>query len=430
MRGKPVTTCCVLLLSTLLAGQTATPAEGNLQAEVRRLVRQLDSPQLAVREAAEANLLERGPAILAWLPTTGRASAEVQLRLGRVRQKLQQQAAEASVKTSTITLHADAMPLAKVLEAFRQQSGNAILDDRRQFGQLVTNPTLKVHFDNAPFWSALDQVLDQAGLTHYPFSEQQAIHIVAASGASPAPRVGRACCTGPFRIEPIHILARRNLRQADGTLVVTLEVAWEPRLRIIALLQRMADIAAVDGHGDRLSVADDEAQLEVPVGGGASAVKFDVSLRLPSRETREIANLKGRLQAVIPGKIETFRFNRLSGVKNAEQRIAGVTVTLAQVRKRGKAWEVFLRVRFDDAGDALASHRTWIFDNPAYLEGPDGKPIAPDGYETTRQGKNEVGIAYLFAVDRPLEELSFVYKTPGTIMTGEYSYELKNLKLP
>ena len=55
-----------------------------------------------------------------------------------------------------------------------------------------------------------------------------------------------------------------------------------------------------------------------------------------------------------------------------------------------------MTVRFDDAGDALASHRQWIFNNEAYLEGPDGKPIAYDSFETTAQGKNEVGMAYLF----------------------------------
>ena len=62
-------------------------------------------------------------------------------------------------------------------------------------------------------------------------------------------------------------------------------------------------------------------------------------------------------------------------------------------------------MRFDDAGDALASHRQWIFNNEAYLEGPDGKPIAYDTFETTAQGKNEVGVAYLFSTDRPLDRI-------------------------
>jgi len=70
------------------------------------------------------------------------------------------------------------------------------------------------------------------------------------------------------------------------------------------------------------------------------------------------------------------------------------------------------------------------FQQSAYLEGPDGKPLSYDSFETTAQDKNELGLAYLFRTDRPLDDLTFVYKTPGTIVTRAFDYELKNLKLP
>ena len=113
--------------------------------------------------------------------------------------------------------------------------------------------------------------------------------------------------------------------------MVTLEAAWEPRLRIISLMQRMADVRAVDERGDPLPVADREAQPEVPISGEATAVKLDLPLQLPPREVRQIASLKGKLLATIPGRIETFRFSKLADAKNVQQRIAGVTVTLEQV---------------------------------------------------------------------------------------------------
>ena len=76
-------------------------------------------------------MLKRGPAVLDLLPQPNdRTSAEVRQRLGRIRQKLQQRAAEAAAQSSTITLHADAMPLAKVLAEFSRQSGNTIVDER------------------------------------------------------------------------------------------------------------------------------------------------------------------------------------------------------------------------------------------------------------------------------------------------------------
>ena len=421
----------LVLVSSLLVGQTQAPGHEELGVEVRRLVRQLDASELAQREAAEAELVKRGPAVLDLLPLpSDHTSAEVRQRLGRIRQKLQQQVADAAARPSTITLHADAMPLSKVLAEFQRQSGNKIVDFRENFGQQRTDPSLKVNFEKKPFWPALDQLLDQAGLAIYPFGEEAVINVVTAPADKSKRRPARACYSGPFRFEPISAVARRDLRQSEGSLSVAIETAWEPRLRIIGLTQRMADVVALDERGRPLAVADREAQLDIPTSGEAVAVKLDLPLRLPSRDVRRIASLKGKLYAMIPGKTETFRFEKLRGAKNVERRIAGVTVTLEEVRKNNEAWEVRMRARFDDAGDALASHRTWIFNNEAFLEGPDGKPIAYDTYETIQQDKNEVGLAYLFTADPPLDKLTFVYKTPGSIVNRGFDYELKDIELP
>ncbi len=105
--------------------------------------------------------------------TTDRLPAEVQQRLGRIRQRLQQAAANAAAEASTITLHADAMPLGKILAAFAEQSGNAIVDYRRQFGQPATDPKLTIRFDKTPFWPALDRLLDEAQLTLYPYAQPE-----------------------------------------------------------------------------------------------------------------------------------------------------------------------------------------------------------------------------------------------------------------
>ncbi len=197
----------------------------------------------------------------------------------------------------------------------------------------------------------------------------------------------------------------------------------------------MADVTAVDRRGRPLPVADPQAQLETSPSSAASAMKLNLAFAPPSDDVRQIASLKGKLIATLPGRIETFRFRNLSAAKNVKHRIAGVTVTLEQVRKTThkaatETWEARIRVRFDDAGDALESHRTWIFDNAAYLEGPDGKPVSYGSYETTAQGENEVGVAFFFTVDKPIDRYSFVYKTPGSIITRGFDYELQDIPLP
>ncbi len=451
---------CLLLIGGLLAGQTAAMPDEALKNDVRRLVRQLDAPQLAQREAAEAELLKRGPTILGLLPTDGQAtSAEVQQRLGRIRQRLQLAAADSTARASLITLQADNLPLSQILAAFQQQSGNSITDYRRKFSQPVTDPKLTIQFDKTPFWPALDKLLDQAGMTLYPYGKPHTLNVVAALGNKELPRFGRASYSGPFRFEAVWVRAHRNLAKADDrALVVTINAAWEPRLQIITLLDRAADIRAEDDRGRPIPVWNNSVQNEIPVSmsgatgeqgkSNAAMVRLDPMFRLPPRDAQRIASLKGKLQATIAGKTETFRFGELGRANNVEQRIAGVTVSVEQVRKSNKAasdesphpnplpkgegiiWEVRMRARFDNAGDALASHRQWIFDNKAYLEGADKKPIRFDSYETTLQTKNEVGIAYFFKTDRPLDELTFVYQTPGAIINDSFTYELKDIPLP
>ncbi len=418
-----------LLLGCTLAAQAAG-ANDDLKLEVLALVRQLNATRLAQREAAEQELLKLGPQVLDLLPEVNdRTPAEVKQRLGRIRQKLQRAAAEAVASPSLITLNGDALPLSKVLAALQEQSGNKIVDFRKQFGQQVTDPKLTIQLDKTPFWQALDVVLSQAGLQVYAFGEQRAISLVGRDDALAAP-AEKASYAGPFRFQPLRIIAVRELQPPQSeSLRLVLSVGWEPRLKPIGLRQRMADLKVLDEHGKPLAVDDTQAELEVPARGQTSA-ELILLLKLPPREVKQIASLKGRLAAMLPGKIETFRFGDLTTAKKVEKRIAGVTVTLEQVRQNRSLWEVRMWVRFDEAGQALESYRGWILRNEAYLQGPDGKPVPYDSLEITGQTDDAVGIAYGFVLDAAPKKLQFVYKTPGVIVDTGFDYEIKDVRLP
>jgi hypothetical protein len=433
----------LLLGAVALAQASADVPGGDLAARVERLVRQLDAPQLAERNAAEEELATLGPDILRLLPQTAHAlSAEAELRLARIRLKLQQAQAAASLQPSRVTLHGEAMPLAKILAAIQEQTGNRIVDARPQATARLSDPKLKVDFHEVPFWRALDQVLDQAGLTIYPFGDDHAARAVPAVAAE-ALRSGRASYAGPFRFEVTSVLAQRDLRRAAqsgtgpigrraiGVLRLELEVAWEPRLRPIVFRQRLADVRAIDDRGEPLGVLSSQADLEVPVEPGPIAKVLSIPLALPPREVRKIARLEGTLEALVPGKPEGFRFQNLAGAKNVEQRIAGATVLLEQVRKAPKGWEVQILLRFDRTEGALQSHRNWVLRNPAFLQGRDGKRIAPvPSPETTQRDASAVGIRYVFADQGPLDQYAFVYETPTAIFSLALEYEIKDVPLP
>ncbi len=425
----------LLTVGAMFIGQTDAGAGLSLERQVRGLVRQLNSKQLAERDAAEAKLIGLGPKVLDLLPRpTPRTPIEVKQRLGRIRHKLQQTAAEFSVRASTVTLKGKAVPLSQILASIEQQTGNKITDIRKRFGHEVIDPKLDVEFEKTPFWQALDRVLDQAELTVYPHpvEEEKAVFLVA-RGETRRPRSEGVAYAGPFRLEPQKIMASRDLRDpGQKALMFQLEVAWEPRLAPITLKQKLGELHATDEDGKPVAVADNEGEIEVPGGKDSAATNLILPWQLPPRNVEKIAKLTGKFTATVPGKIETFTFDDL-GAKNVKKRIAGVTVILEEVRKNNQLQEVRIRVQFDSAGKALASHRNWIFNNEAYLvdsKDEKGEKVEYETLETTRQAPNEVGVAYLFFLEKPIGDYKFVYKTAGVIVATEFEYELKDIKLP
>jgi hypothetical protein len=420
-----------LLVGGLLLGQAETPTAPAQAETVRGLVRELDAAEKAPRDAAERQLIELGPGVLALLPqATDRTPAEVRLRLDRIRAQLERAQADASARASTVMLRGEKLKLSDVLAAIAQQTGNKIIDFRPQFGEEAADVEIAVNFDKTPFWQALDQVLDQAGLTIYGHAGEEGLAVVS-KPPTRLPRSRGADDVGAFRIEATDFTAHRDLRDpASHTLQLNLDAAWEPRLKPIVILQPADAAAATDEAGRAVNVAGTGNALEINVNSDAHSVELPIHFNLPERTVKRFAQLKGSFTALVPGHEESFRFENLEQAKKVEQRRAGVTVVLDDVWKNNRVWEVRMRVAFDKTSGALESHRNWIFNNEAWLETPDKEKIPYGGMETTRQTESEVGVAYLFSVPGGLAGHTFVYRTPVTIMNIPIHYELKDLELP
>jgi hypothetical protein len=422
-----------LILSLALWGQAAAaqpPSE--LESQVQRLVRQLDDDELARREAAEKKLVELGPQALDLIPPdTPRTSAEAKERLARVRRQLENVLAQSIALPTRVTLTGE-MPLSAALAAISKQTGNTIVDYRLEFNQQATDPQLQLNLKEMPFWEALDHVLDEAGMTLYPYSgKEHALAMVSRAAESELPRYGRAAYAGRFRLEGTSIVASRDLRNpANHNLRLSLELTWEPSLKPIVLLQPLAQLVALDENGHSLMVEGSDGTLEIGIEGAAAAADFDINLQLPKRDVQKIASLQGKMTAIVPGKVETFEFKDITTLKDSVQRRGGVAVVFEGIRKNGDVYDLRMRVEFDKAANALESHRPWILDNVAYLVTPDGQQLSYDGLEETRRESNVAGTGYKFVLDKEPQGYSFVYKTPAAIMKVPVEYELKNIELP
>ncbi|MBL9124090.1 MAG: hypothetical protein JNG90_10695 [Planctomycetaceae bacterium] len=423
-----------LLAALLLVAQGAetpeAPDKAALERTVIGLARELDAPERAKRDAAEQKLLELGaPALEVLPPSSARSSAELKQRLDRVRAVLEMARAEAFAQASHVTL-AGEHKLSEILAALEKQTGNRVYDYREQFGQDATDPTLKVAFDKTPFWAAIDQLLDDAGLTLYAYADQPGLAVVNRGGAQ-LQRAKRAFYSGAFRFEPVEFASRRDLRNPENaSLSLSLEISWEPRLVPLAIKQPLDDVEAVDDQGNKLAVSTAEGELEAPLDRGAVAVELPIPFALPPRSAAKIAKFTGTLTALVPGGLEKFTFTDLEKARNVEQRKAGVAVTLEHVRKNNQVWEARVRLRFDNRTGALESHRNWLASAQIYLVGADGKQIVPDASETTVSNEEELGMAFLFDRPQGVAGLSLVYQAPAVILTLPVEYELKDLELP
>ncbi|TWT88705.1 hypothetical protein Mal64_21930 [Pseudobythopirellula maris] len=453
----------IVWLPTLgVAQETAPPAEpeaaetdaqAEFKDEVMRLVRQLDARRAGERAAAFEGLVAlAGPTsdsadrLLAALPRANdRMPPAVRAGLARVQREVETRVAQSSTVESRVTLDVEGATLAEVATLIEEQTGNRLADNRGNFGQNVAVSPITASFDDRPFWEAVDSLLDTAGLTVYNYGGDDALALVGRDDGA-RQRVGSAAYAGPFRFEPLRVVAVRSLRNpTQNVLNVELEVAWEPRLRPIALSVPLSELTARTASDARLSMLRPEQSIDVEVTPGSKAVEMTLPLVLPDRETDKIASLSGVLRALAPARRASFRFEELDRVLEPKRESrGGVTVTLERFFENNSIWELHMRLRLDDAQDALASHRGWVFQNTSYLVDEAGERIEHAGFETLMQTETEVGVAYLFDLPTASEEdsqpdegdanpaagYSWVYESPAGIVRTPIEFKIESIPLP
>jgi hypothetical protein len=424
------------LICVLSFGQIADKASSTdeLAAKVRQLVGKegLGHDDMAKRDAAEKALVELGPEVLGYLPTvTPRMPAEDQVRLKRVRKVLEDAVVAAATKPSKVTLTGK-MLVSQAMAEITKQTGNKLIDYRERFNQEAFDSKIIVDLKQASFWEALDAVLDEAELTLYNYDEERSTLAYTSRGENARPRIGNAYYGGLFRFEPSKIEATRDLKNsAMHALRLTVEAVWEPRVTPIVIEVPLGEASAKDENGESIGIDGSEGTLEVPVEGNGAAAEIEFPLDAPLRSVKKLSSLKGKLTAVVLGKVETFEFADLDKAKAAELERGGVTVTVESCRKNGDIYDVSMRVRFDRAANALESHRAWIYDNECYLLDSKGRKFENAGLEATLLGVNEVGVAYKFNLEGGTPaQARLIYKTPAAIIRIPVEFEIKNIDLP
>ncbi|MCH1441906.1 MAG: hypothetical protein L7W43_19730 [Rubripirellula sp.] len=395
------------------------------RADVLEWVDELDSPTLRVRKEAERSLLAAGPDALKYLPREDAVvSIEKSERLGRVREALKAARAKAGVDTKSTRVRLDKVTnLGDALAAISLASG--IEFDHDSDASMPVNPV------TAPlaFWHAVDIVLDQVNLdVNFYGGDGETLRLDPRSGKRPS-RVDSAAYVGVYRLEPTSVASRRNIRQSElNSLNVVVEVSWEPRLTPIGLTIPVAQLSGKLNDGASLKPQESGGNIPVTTNAAIAFSEVYFPLQLPAGQPSAISSLSGVINALLPGEKKSFEIALAE--PNGKKKIDAMTVQLESVRRDGPLHEIRVAIELDKAGRALESHRSWIFENVAYVRLKDGTKAEQLGFEVYRQTESGVGVAYRFDLGDNAEESTFVYRSSTSIVPNEVPFVIQDIPLP
>ena len=126
---------------------------------VAELVEQLNSLKREVRDSAERKLIDRGPAILGQLPEYDAVkSPEVRSALFRIRQELENENIELSLRSTTLRFPDQDLTLAEAVKLIREKTGN---DLRLSESLVIPEDPIRFAQEEFTFWQSVIQLIEK-----------------------------------------------------------------------------------------------------------------------------------------------------------------------------------------------------------------------------------------------------------------------------
>ena len=413
----------------LVAGLcVAQEDELEMMDSVARLQKELNSDSVAQRDKAEEELLKLGPAILEFLETADNESTtDYRNRLSRVRTKLEKEVVATAAQASKVTLKGT-MTVGDAFKKIKRQTRNVVeAADASMLDKEIT-----LDFKDVEFWKAVNTIMSKTKMQIDPYGSREPgqLMLTNTSATDQNQPVVPFASNKIFHVQVLRIDSSVNLQQPqlDFT-TVNLLVRWEPRLRPISVDIPMSKVKIVDEFDDEIMLSN---QREVVYGMVQPEIpQVDFSLQLPrvDRQVESLSSVKATIDALLPGKTETFRFKKLSKLKPGfEIEKAGARVAFGGVAKNEDAFSVRVSISFDEENNALESHQGWVFQNEVYLMDSQGNREESISLETLRQDNEKVTVQYYF-IDDPGDR-TLVYKTPASVIKLPVPIELTKIPLP
>lgn len=427
-----------------------------------RLLQQLDSGSLAIRDRAERDLIALGPTVLPMVARARQtATAEAGFRLNGIQQRLERLAAERAVEPTTVSFSVENLPCRDALATLFNQTGSRI-----ELGSSVAtgeagDARITVSFERATFWEALAEVLDTAGLSLEHDTAPPGLRIVPAAAAV-APdakafpdavpgRMGTAAlpavAAGPLRvavaaIEPVGPPVEPGDSRPRGARVI-LRVTWEPRLEPLLIRLPMRSLVAEGPAGEAMPPPQRASVVEAQVPTSRQWLDLPALLAAPAHSLESLGMLRGTVVVWLAGMehafvFQPFQFKGVSpsaaGPEPERLQVAQASVRLLDVAYQEGQVLVRASVTYDAPSEALASHHTWLESRKIEVFHADGRPLEQVEQRVETRSSQGLTAAATFALPAAgggrAEALQIRWRLPIAIHEVPVDFALRNLPLP
>ena len=405
--------------------------------KVSDLEGQLTAASFEDRDKAEEEIIKLGSQALDFISDPSEDSEEdLNLRLVRIRKKLEKVAIEETITPSKITLSGE-ISLKKAFAEIKSQTGN-IIELAEGYDPALLDKKVKLDLKDASFWKAFSKIQTVGGLESNAYGgvtgravvvplppvDPANIDKVAAGSAPPLDE------SSIFRIRVASVSSAKNLLRAGLNYTrVNLEIEWEPRLTPISIDMPLSEIKVLDVDGKPLKISNPQQVLSGTVQQGINQIEMAITLENVDRSIKAIGSITGKLDCILPGRKEKFRFPPLGRIEdNPKISKAGITVQYMGFEKNEDLYAVELMVSMETKSEKFDSHMGWIYDNPLFLIDEIGEKEPSIGQQGGDVNATGVGIEYFFIEDPT--NVGLLYESPGAIVPFPAQFSLKDIPLP
>jgi len=166
----------------------------------------------------------------------------------------------------------------------------------------------------------------------------------------------------------------------------------------------------------------------VPTGGSQLQVALDFVL--PDRKAKKIIRWNGKVFVTIPGKPATIEFDDLMKEGKKTASVGKLQVVLEKARKNRDIYEVLVGISLNAPGQSAEAFRGLTNTQEAFLMDKNNKRVENVGWSTTRMNDTEIGLSYLFDVEKGLDGYKFMIRAPGNVVDQTVEFVLEDVPLP